>query len=152
MTSDDLGQKLQTIQSQLGEIQREVGRLAELRSKLESATAFLEDAQPIGNDLFHRFILKLDELEQKGYFRVGADLQATADAFVQTLASRNVLPAIESSLRVVNETDPEQIDRYTVWKMYRATKSPEMQRLMGIFMTFLQALAREMEPPQAKSA
>jgi uncharacterized protein YjgD (DUF1641 family) len=36
--------------------------------------------------------------------------------------------------------------------MYRATKTPEMQRLMGVLMTFLKALANEMETPQAKSA
>lgn len=133
-------------------ILRNTNRISESLAKLESAADFFADAGPIGNDLFHRFVHKLDELERKGYFKVGADLQSTADALVQTLAQRDVLPAIGRSLEVVGAADVEKIEPFSVWKMYRATKTPEMQRLMGVFMTFLQALAREMETPQAKSA
>jgi hypothetical protein len=133
-------------------ILRNTNRISDSLTKLESAADFFADAGPIGNDLFNRFVHKLDELERKGYFKVGADMQVTADALVRTLAERDVLPAIGRSLQVVRETDVEKIERFSVWKMYRATKTPEMQRLMGAFMTFLQALAKEMETPQAKSA
>ena len=207
MTNDEIGAQLSAIQSQLGQIQRDLDtqnrRLAEMEelkddlvliakdmmqtavveldevtpflktgdflnlvkrllrntnrisdslAKLESASDFLADAGPIGNDLFNRFIHKLDELERKGYFKVGADMQVTADALVRTLAERDVLPAIGRSLQVVRETEVKDIERFSVWKMYRATKTPEMQRLMGVFMTFLKALAQEMETPQAQTA
>jgi len=133
-------------------ILRNTNRISDSLAKLESAADFFADAGPIGNDLFNRFVHKLDELERKGYFKVGADLQLAADALVRTLAERDVLPAIGRSLRAVGETEVDNIERFSVWKMYRATKSPEMQRLMGVIMTFLQALAREMEPPQAQTA
>jgi type II secretory pathway component PulJ len=131
---------------------RNTNRISESLGKLESAADFFADAKPIGNDLFHRFIHKLDELERKGYFKVGADLQSTTDALVQTLAARDVLPAIGRSLRVVGESDPDEITPYSIWKVYRATKTPEMQRLMGVVMTFLKALAKEMDTPHAESA
>ena len=125
---------------------RNTNRISDSITKLESAADFVADAQPISNDLFSRLILKLDELERKGYFRVGADAQEMADAVVSGLDRSQLLPAVGRSLREVGAVPDDEIERYSLWKLYRATKQPEMQRLIGLFMTFLKTLAKELDP------
>ncbi len=127
---------------------RNTKRIAAAVDQLESVSDFLSDATPIGNDLFRTFVLKLDELEQKGYFRVGAELQETADDFVRVLDRHQVVRAVGRAARQLGETPPEAIERYSLWKLYKATKKPEIQHLLGLAMTFLEALADEMKPTQ----
>jgi hypothetical protein len=132
----------------LKKLLRNTKRIARAIDQLESVSDFLADAAPIGNDLFHRFVVKLDELEQKGYFRVGAELQDTADSMVQFLDKHELIGAVGRALKQVGETEYNEIQAYSLWKLYRATKKPEMQRLLGLLMTFLGTLARELEPSQ----
>jgi hypothetical protein len=132
----------------LKKLLRNTKRIARAIDQLESVSDFLADAAPIGNDLFHRFVVKLDELEQKGYFRVGAELQDTADSMVQFLDKHELIGAVGRALKQVGETEYNEIQPYSLWKLYRATKKPEMQRLLGLLMTFLGTLARELEPSQ----
>jgi DNA repair exonuclease SbcCD ATPase subunit len=97
---DDVAPFLQTgdFLSLVKKILRNTNRISASLSKLESAGDFLADAKPVSFDIFTRFIHKLDELERKGYFKVGTDLEATMDALVRLLAANNVLPAIGRSL------------------------------------------------------
>ena len=127
---------------------RNTNRISDSITKLESAADFVADAQPISNDLFNRLILKLDELERKGYFRVGADAQQLADSVVSNLDRSQLIPAVSRSLREVGALPEAEIERYSLWKIYRASKQPEMQRLMGLFMTFMKALAHELDNAQ----
>jgi len=126
-------------------ILRNTNRIADSLAKLESAADFFADARPLSHDLFNGFIHKLDELERKGYFQVGAELQTAADALVNTLASKRVLPAVTKSLEVVSALPADEADRYSLWKVYRATKTPSVRRLMGFFVAFIQALSRELD-------
>ncbi len=123
---------------------RNTNRISASLSKLESAADFFADVRPISYDLFNRFIHKLDELERKNYFKVGADLQGAMDALVRLIASKDILSAIRRSLETANRLQADQVDRYSLWRVYRATRAPEMQRLMGILMVFIKALAREL--------
>ena len=132
----------------LKKLLRNTKRIAGAIDQLESASDFLADATPIGNDLFRRFVVKLDELERKGYFRVGAELQITADALVRFLDQHRVVSALGRAVQQLGDADPEKIEPHSLWKVYRATRKPEMQRLLGLLMTFLGALARQMEPTQ----
>jgi len=151
---DDVTPFLQTgdLTSLVKKLLRNTNRISATLSKLESAADFVADSKPISHDLFNRFILKLDELEQKGYFQIAADLQGVLDALVRTLSGRKVLPALGSALESVNHLEADQAQGYSLWKMYRASKTPELRRLMGMAMTFLQVMAREMDPPAQGSA
>jgi hypothetical protein len=130
----------------LKKLLRNTKRIAGAIEQLESASDFLADATPIGKDLFLRFVIKLDELEQKGYFRVGHELQGTADSLVRFLDKHEVVGAVGRALEQVGDTEYGEIQPYSLWKLYRATKKPEMQRMLGLLMTFLGTLAKEMEP------
>jgi len=144
---DDVAPFLQTgdFLSLAKKILRSTNRISASLSKLESAGDFFADVRPVSNDLFNRFIRKLDELETKGYFRVGADLQGALDALVRLLASKDVLAAVSRTLQTANRLQADEVDRYSLWRVYRVTRTPDMQRLMGIVMSFLQALATELD-------
>ncbi len=130
---------------------RSTNHISLLLEKLEGATDFVADAEPIGHDLFNRFILKLDELEQKGYFQAATDLQSALDAAVKVLAEKRLLTAVQRSLETVAATDYDKLDNYSLWKMYRATRTPAVRRLLGLGMEFITALANELsEAEQAK--
>jgi len=150
---DDVTPFLKTgdLTSLVKKLLRNTNRISATLSKLESAADFVADSKPISHDLFHRFILKLDELEHKGYFQLAADLQVALDALVQTLAGKKVLPALGSALESVNSLEAEQVQHFSLWKMYRASKTPEMRQLMGLAMSFVQVMAREMNPKQLKA-
>ena len=123
---------------------RSTNHITLLLEKLEGAEDFVADAQPIAHDLFHRFIRQMDELERKGYFRAAADLQSTLDALMKLLAEKRVLPAAERSLAVLAETDYDQIESVSLWKMYRLTRTPEVRRLLGFGMMLLTVFAKEL--------
>ena len=123
---------------------RGTNRISLLLEKLEGAADFVADAEPIGNDLFNRFIVKLDELDRKGYFRAAADLQSVLDAFVNVLAEKRALSAMRHALETIAATDYDKLDTYSLWKMYRATRSPAVRRLMGLCMTFVTTIANEL--------
>ncbi len=123
---------------------RSTNHISQLLEKLEGAADFVSDAEPIGHDLFHRFIFKLAELERKGYFATAADLQSVLDALVKVVAEKGVLPAVQRSLVTIAATDDDKLVKYSLWKMYRATRSPDMQRLLGLCLTFVTTLASEL--------
>ncbi len=123
---------------------RSTNHISLLLEKLEGAEDFVADVQPIGTDLFNRFIYKLDELERKGYFRATSELQSTLDALMKLLAEKRILAAAERSLEVLAETDYDQFEKVSFWKMYRLTRSPEVRQLMGVCMVLLTTFAEEM--------
>lgn len=148
---DDVTPFLETgdILSLVKKLLRSTKRIAAAVDQLESAADFLNDATPIGNDLFQQFVVMLDELERKGYFRVGSELFGpTADAVVQLLDKHQLVGAVGRAAAQLSETRPDDIERYSLWKLYRASKKPEMQHLLGLVMTFVQGLANELRPIQ----
>jgi len=148
---DDVGPFLRTgdFLNLAKKLLRNTSRISTSLSKLESASDFFADARPVGYDLFNRFIYKLDELERKGYFKMGVHLQSTLDALVRLLVNKDVLLAVGRSLETANRLQADEVDPYSLWRVYRATRTPEIQRLMGILMAFIKALAVELdEAPQ----
>lgn len=153
---DDVSPFLQSgdLMALLKKLLRSTNHISLLFEKLESADDFVADAQPIGRDLFNRFIYQLDGLERKGYFRAATELQATLDTLITLLAKKQILTAAEHSLKVLAETDYDQFEKVSLWKIYRMTRSPEVRRLMGFCMRLLTTFAQEMaraEDGKAKS-
>lgn len=123
---------------------RNTNRIADGFDKLESAADFMRDATPITHDAFRSAIAKLDELERKGYFQVASDLQSTTDVLVRLLGAWQVLPAMRASLEHAVSQGPEGAVPYSLWRAYRATKRPEMRRLMGAAVSLVGRFAAEL--------
>ncbi len=124
---------------------RNTNRIAEGFDKLDSAVDFMRDATPISHDVFRAAITKMDELERKGYFRVAADLQATTDALVRLLGSWGVLPALRSALESAATEGPDGVEHYSLFRVYRATKRPEIRKLLGAAVLIVGRFAAELD-------
>lgn len=134
-------------------------------SKLESTVELFEDMKPLGHDLFHQTLAKLDELEKKGYFEFARGLGQILDNIVthfspedikalseniatiletvKELTQPQMLSAIENMLTVFRRMETENIEEYSIWKVMRELNTPEMKRGIGFMMTFLKHVIKE---------
>jgi len=128
---------------------RSTNRISDSVTTLESAASFVEDVRPITHDLFNQFIFRLDDLEQKGYFRLAGELHDLGDVTVRAAADSNVVPALRKAVQTASETDLGQFLDYSLWKMYKDFRSPEVRRAIGLLMVFMKTLGREMQAPES---
>ena len=94
-------------------------------SAFESVYDLLQDLSPVAREVIIDFIKKLHELEQKGYFSFFADMLKVLDNVVITY----------------QKMDHENIPEYSVWKVMKELRKPEMKKNIGFLMTFLKNLS-----------
>jgi len=148
---------------------RNVGTLNELLVQLESARALVEDATPLGRQLFHDGLTKLDELDRKGWFIMGKELARAADnvvenftveevrlladnlvAILQTvknLTQPEMLQSINNAVGVYRNIDFESTEEYSLWRAFREVNKPEMRRGLGFMINFLRILSSHTATP-----
>jgi len=96
-------------------------------SAFESVYDLLHDISPVAREVIIDFIKKLHELEQKGYFSFFAEILKILDNVVITY----------------QKMDHENIPEYSVWKVMKELRKPEMKKNIGFLMTFLKNLSAE---------
>ena len=94
-------------------------------SAFESVYDLLQDLSPVAREVIIDFIKKLHELEQKGYFSFLAEMIKVLDNVVITY----------------HKMDHESIPEYSVWKVLKELRKPEMKKNIGFLMTFLKNLS-----------
>ena len=94
-------------------------------SAFESVYDLLQDLSPVAREVIIDFIKKLHELEQKGYFSFFADMLKVLDNVVITY----------------QKMDHENIPEYSVWKVMKELRKPEMKKNIGFLITFLKNLS-----------
>jgi uncharacterized protein YjgD (DUF1641 family) len=94
-------------------------------SAFESVYDLLQDLSPVAREVIIDFIKKLHELEQKGYFSFFSDMLKLVDNVVITY----------------QKMDHENIPEYSVWKVMKELRKPEMKKNIGFLMTFLKNLS-----------
>ena len=77
---------------------RNVNNLKEAFAQIESARDFMADLTSISSDMFNNVLLKLDDLDRKGYFELMRESEKTLDAVVSSFGAED--------LRKLNETLP----------------------------------------------
>lgn len=78
---------------------RNISNIKAAFEQLESARDFIADASTISKDLFNDVLLKLDELDKKGYFSLLAESEQLLDTFVSSVSP--------DDLKRLNETIPK---------------------------------------------
>lgn len=148
---------------------RNVNTLNELLVQLESAREFVTDAAPLGRQLFSDGLAKLDELDRKGYFAMGRELQRALDnvvanfsvedvrlladnlvAILQTvknLTQPEMLQAINNAVEVYKKIDFDTMEEYSPWRAFREVNKPEMRRGLGFLIVFLRNLSAHTPAP-----
>jgi uncharacterized protein YjgD (DUF1641 family) len=94
-------------------------------SAFESVYDLLQDLSPVAREVIIDFIKKLHELEQKGYFSFFAE----------------ILKVLDNVIITYQKMDHENIPEYSVWKVMKELRKPEMKKNIGFLMTFLKNLS-----------
>lgn len=144
---------------------RNVNNFSQVMDMFESITDLLKDAGPIVNEVGIDFTNKLHEFEQKGYFEFfkelanvldkivssypPEDVRALADNVVtildtvKNITQPDMLNAINNAVSIFKSLDTENIQEYSLWKVFREMNTPEMKRGLGFIMTFMKNLSKE---------
>lgn len=130
---------------------------------MESMDDLAKDAGPMVNEMIIDFTKKLHELESKGYFEffkesgkvldnvithfTAEDISQLADNVVTILLTvknftqPEVLKGLNNAIKVFNSLEMEKIPEYSIWKLFRELRSPEMKRGIAFMVTFIKNMA-----------
>jgi uncharacterized protein YjgD (DUF1641 family) len=142
--------------------------------QLQSATDFIEDAQPIVRDGMRRMIHLTQELHEKGYFeataaglRVGDALVHSHSAedwhqveasvpqligFLRELTKPEVLQALEAIIHGFGRVQATMDANKSVFALMRDLNSPDARRGVAILVEFLKVVGAHAVPLQSAKA
>ena len=158
---DDAGIELdgEALRSLLMKLIRNIGNMGMVLETLESLNDLTKDMTPIVKQIGLDGINKFNELEQKGYFEVINQLGITIDTVMSRysredlrklsenlipvadtlmiLADPRVLEKINSITTTLRDIKTNEIEEYSVWRMIREMRKPEVKKSIGFIMAFL---------------
>lgn len=142
---------------------RNVENMNKALEAFESMADFMKDASPIANDLILEFTHKMHELDEKGYFEFfretgrifdniishysPEDVKHLADNVipimdaVKAMTQPEMMNAVNNAIKVYGSMDTENVPEYSIWKMLKEIRKPEMKRAMGFMVTFMKNLS-----------
>ena len=144
---------------------RNVGTMNELLDKAESMNDLIKDLEPIITQMGMDGIKKMHELEQRGYFEFFGELSSVSDNIIRHFSTEDVkmladnvvtiletvknltqpdmLQAINNAVTVYKNLDVENIEEYSVWRVVKEMRTPEMKRGLGFLIAFLKNMSKE---------
>ena len=137
--------------------------ISSMLDTLGSANDLLKDASPIVNEIIIDFTMKLHELDQKGYldfFKKSFDIldnvvthfstddvEALSDNIVtiletiKVLTQPEIMQAIGNAVQVFNSIEQDNISEYSLMKLMRELRKPEMKQALGFMVAFMKNLS-----------
>lgn len=134
-----------------------------LLAGLESANDFIKDAGPIANEVIIDFTKKLNEFESKGYFEFASEFGSVVDNIVthfsredvklladnvvviletlKSLTQPEMLRALNNGVKVYGSIQMTDIPEYSIFRLLREMRKPEMKRSLGFMVMFLKNLS-----------
>ncbi|MFC1607945.1 hypothetical protein ACFL47_08240 [Candidatus Latescibacterota bacterium] len=132
-------------------IARNVNSLKTAFEQLESARDFVADVNSISGDMFNSVMLKLDELDRKGYFALIRESEKTLDAFASSFTADDLkllndsIPTLTGILKRLS--NPELIEKLetavTVFDEYQFDPETKVSTI---------GLVKEMTRPEVRKA
>ncbi len=148
-------------------LMRNTNNIIGMMEKLESTVDFIQDAGPIGQQVFKDALYKMDEFDRKGYFEFFTELTRVLDNVVdhfsvedvrllaenvvtiletvKDLTQPDMLKAINNAVQVYRHIDLEGVDEVSVFKAMKEMNSPEVKRGIGFLMAFIKNIAHASE-------
>lgn len=142
---------------------KNIGNFNEVMELFGSVLDLLKEAGPITNELIIDLTKKLHELENKNYFLFFDELAKVLDNIVQNftpddlrqladnivlilqtvknLTQPEMLTAMNNAVKVYGSVDTETIPQYSIWKVMKEMRTPEMKSAMGFMITFMKNLS-----------
>lgn len=144
---------------------KNVKNFNEILGFLESIMDLKKDAAPIVNEMIIEFTKTLHVMEQKGYFdfarEIGnvmdnivtnftpEDVRQLADNIVlllqtvKNMTQPDILVAVNNAVKVYGSMQPGEIKPYSMWKLLREMRSPEMKSVLGFMVAFMKNLSKQ---------
>ncbi|MBN1157935.1 MAG: DUF1641 domain-containing protein [Bacteroidales bacterium] len=105
---------------------KNVPTLTGMINMVESLADLAKDAGPIVNEMIIDFTRKLHEFEAKGYFEFFRESGKKIDHVIQ----------------IFNHMNVDEIPDYSIWKLLRILRSPEVRKVMTFLLIFMKNIAR----------
>ncbi|MBC8478265.1 MAG: DUF1641 domain-containing protein [Candidatus Delongbacteria bacterium] len=144
---------------------RHTRHISGLINQLESLLDFVTDGRPVARELFNDTLLKLDELDQKGYFDFLRELLKAMDRFIsqyqvedlrrlgdnlsplletaQQLTRPEVLGRVNNALNSLASSTEQGVEEYSTWQLIKELNTPEMKRGLGIIIAIVKSLSND---------
>ena len=141
---------------------KNIGNINDVIVLFESILDLLKEVGPIANEMIIDFTKKLHELETKNYFEFFGELGNVIDNIVQNFTADDIrqladnvvlmlhtiknltqpemLTAINNAVKIYGSVDTETIPQYSIWKVMKEMRTPEMKAAMGFMITFMKNL------------
>ncbi len=144
---------------------KNVKNFNEILGLLESMMDLKKDAGPIVNEMIIELTKKMHAIEQKGYFEFAKEMGTVMDNIVtnfsvedirqlndnialmlqtaKNLTQPELLVALNNAGKAYVSTQNEGIKPYSLWKLLREMRSPEMRSVLGFMMAFVKNVSKQ---------
>ena len=141
---------------------KNIGNFNDVMELFGSVLDLLKEAGPIANEMILDFTKKLHELEKRNYFAFFGELAKVLDNIVgnfspedirqladnivliletvKNLTQPEMLTALNNAVKVYSSVDTETIPQYSIWRVMKEMKTPEMKSALGFMITFMKNL------------
>lgn len=141
---------------------KNIGNFNDILILFGSILDFLKELGPIANELIIDLTKKLHELESRNYFAFFSEFARVLDHVVQNFTPEDIrhladnivlimqtvknvtqpeiLNALNHAVNVYGSVEKESIPQYSMWKVLKEMKTPEMKSAMGFMITFMKNL------------
>lgn len=142
---------------------KNIGNINDMIGLFGSVLDFAKEAGPIANEVIIDFTKKLHELENKNYFEFFGEMAKVFDNVVtsftpedirqlaenivlilqtvKNLTQPEMLNAMNSAVRVYGSVETESVPQYSLWRVMKEMRTPEMRSALGFMITFLKNLS-----------
>jgi uncharacterized protein YjgD (DUF1641 family) len=143
---------------------RNVRNITRMMDQVESAMDFVEDATPLGKQIFSQLLETLAELERKGYFEFAKESVKIADTIVTTftvedirllrqniagiietfrnMTQPEVLGSVNNALSFFQKLDVVVDEKISYWQLIKEINDPEMKRGLAFLIRFMKNMVQ----------
>lgn len=134
------------IQQLAWNLARNVRNMNKVVKQMESGMALLEDATPIIRQSIIDLTKRLNEWDQKGYFRILKALVEEVGNVAETMDEQEIHAAgnkLSHVLQTAREVDWSKEDKASLFSLFRELRSPEVKKSLSIMLLLLKTLGQQ---------
>jgi uncharacterized protein YjgD (DUF1641 family) len=143
---------------------KNIGNFNDVMELFGSVIDLLKEAGPIANEVIIDLTKKLHEFESKGYFEFFAELGNVLDNVISNFSREDIqmlaenivlmlqtvknmtqpemLHALNNAVKVYGSIETQSVPQYSLWKVMREMRTPEMRSALGFMITFMKNLSK----------
>ena len=143
---------------------KNIGNFNDVMELFGSTIDLFKEVGPIANEAVIDLTKKLHKYEEKGYFEFFAELGRMFDIIITSFTREDIrmladnivlilqtvknmtqpemLNAFNNAVKVYGSLEIKNIPQYSLWKVLREMRTPEMKSAIGFMITFMKNLSK----------